>query len=262
MKKPEGKSTITITFGDSGENHVGMQKLSEKAQKGFTTDDLLRIFLFFKDDYDVEHVYLESYLPKELRSEKTRNSSILIIRDAIQAFELDHDETFRTLKGLEWDSKFWSQKHGRVVNKKARWNLCFADFQQDPDYEAKKGRVYDFKDVSTLEKIRSDMASLLGEHVSKFIAEGNYYHDSSSCGIGYHSDNERKMVIAIRFGEPMPLVFQWYHLGAAIGPKMKFTIGGGDMYIMSEKAVGTDWMTKKIPTLRHAAGSQKYTGLL
>jgi hypothetical protein len=26
----------------------------------------------------------------------------------------------------------------------------------------------------------------------------------------------------------------------------------GDFYVMSEKAVGTDWMKKIIPTLRHA----------
>ena len=28
---------------------------------------------------------------------------------------------------------------------------------------------------------------------------------------------------------------------------------------MSEKAVGTDWKRKKFPTLRHAAGCEKYT---
>ena len=35
----------------------------------------------------------------------------------------------------------------------------------------------------------------------------------------------------------------------------------GDVYCMSEKTVGTDWMTapKKHYTLRHAAGSEKYT---
>jgi len=29
----------------------------------------------------------------------------------------------------------------------------------------------------------------------------------------------------------------------------------GDMYVMSEKAVGTDWKQRKIATLRHAAGT-------
>jgi hypothetical protein len=35
----------------------------------------------------------------------------------------------------------------------------------------------------------------------------------------------------------------------------------GDLYVMSEKAVGQDWKRKVIPTLRHAAGAKKYTGL-
>ena len=30
--------------------------------------------------------------------------------------------------------------------------------------------------------------------------------------------------------------------------------GDGDIYVMSENAVGTDWNIKKTPTLRHAAG--------
>ena len=35
----------------------------------------------------------------------------------------------------------------------------------------------------------------------------------------------------------------------------------GDIYIMSEKAVGNDWLNSNIPTLRHAAGAEKYTSL-
>lgn len=33
------------------------------------------------------------------------------------------------------------------------------------------------------------------------------------------------------------------------------------VYIMSEKAVGTDWKHSSIPTMRHAAGCRKYTNL-
>jgi len=32
--------TITITFGDQAENHVGMQKIGQKAESGFTIDDI------------------------------------------------------------------------------------------------------------------------------------------------------------------------------------------------------------------------------
>jgi hypothetical protein len=33
----------------------------------------------------------------------------------------------------------------------------------------------------------------------------------------------------------------------------------GDLFVMSEKAVGTDWKSWKSYTLRHATGAQKFT---
>ncbi len=40
---------------------------------------------------------------------------------------------------------------------------------------------------------------------------------------------------------------------------MIFPVDGGDIYVMSEKAVGTDWHMKKIFTLRHATGCAQFT---
>ena len=37
---------------------------------------------------------------------------------------------------------------GRVVNKRANHHhLCFADCDQEPDYENKRGRIVDFKNI-------------------------------------------------------------------------------------------------------------------
>jgi hypothetical protein len=38
-----------------------------------------------------------------------------------------------------------------------------------------------------------------------------------------------------------------------IGEEMKFKLKHGDIYIMNEKAVGSDGKKRKIPILRHAA---------
>lgn len=35
-------------------------------------------------------------------------------------------------------------------------------------------------------------------------------------------------------------------------------VNDGDIYVMSDKAVGYDWKKKTINTLRHAAGAEKY----
>lgn len=40
---------------------------------------------------------------------------------------------------------------------------------------------------------------------------------------------------------------------------MIFPVDGGDIYVMSEKAVGTDWKKKNLYTLRHATGCSKFT---
>jgi hypothetical protein len=57
----------------------------------------------------------------------------------------------------------------------------------------------------------------------------------------------------------MNLIYQWYKDGVKVGDPIKLLLNHGDVYIMSEKAVGFDWKKQKIYTLRHAAGSKKYT---
>lgn len=92
-------------------------------------------------------------------------------------------------------------------------------------------------------------------------AEGNYYYDTKKTGIGFHGDSERCIVVAARLCESIPLVYNWFHNSEAIGSRVELNINHGDIYVMSEKAVGTDWKKKSIYTLRHAAGCSKFTSL-
>jgi hypothetical protein len=85
------------------------------------------------------------------------------------------------------------------------------------------------------------------------------YYDVSKCGIGFHGDAERRKVIAIRLGESMPLHYQWFQNSKPVGQRIELQINNGDLYIMSDKAVGFDWLKKKQLTLRHAAGCKIYT---
>jgi hypothetical protein len=91
------------------------------------------------------------------------------------------------------------------------------------------------------------------------VCEGNLYDDPLRNGIGYHGDTERRKVIALRLGEEMPMHWQWYHRSKPVGEPFQFMLGGGDLYIMSEKAVGNDWRSSSLYTLRHAAGAERYT---
>ena len=100
--------------------------------------------------------------------------------------------------------------------------------------------------------------------VVEFQAEGNLYHDGGikHTGLGYHGDAERRMVIAIRTGNnTMPLHYQWFYKSKKVGPNFSVDIAPADLYVMSQKAVGTDWLKKSILTLRHAVGAPKYVHL-
>ena len=55
--------------------------------------------------------------------------------------------------------------------------------------------------------------------------------------------------------------FQWFKDGMPIGNSIDLALNDGDVYIMSEKAVGADWKLRSKYTLRHAAGADKYRSL-
>lgn len=58
-------------------------------------------------------------------------------------------------------------------------------------------------------------------HSEELAAEGNYYYDTSKCGIGFHGDAERKKVVALRLchGKAHPIHYQWFQKGKPIGER-------------------------------------------
>ncbi len=121
-----------------------------------------------------------------------------------------------------------------------------------------KGTVIPFSKAPILGKFREAIPCYSGEQTRNLKAEINYYYDVTKCGIGYHGDAERKIVICARLGASIPICYQWYHQSKRVGPGVELELHHGDVYAMSEKAVGTDWRRRVIPTLRHAAGCGKY----
>ena len=150
---------------------------------------------------------------------------------------------------------------GRVVNKRARYNLCYGKFSQEPDYSEGRGTVVNFKDVPLTSELRKNIGEYVGSKGKNLQGEGNLYYDSTRTGIGFHGDSERRKVVALRLGESIPLVYSWFLQCKSVGHPMKLNLQHGDLYIMSEKAVGFDWKRRKVLTLRHAAGCEKYTTL-
>jgi hypothetical protein len=184
---------------------------------------------------------------------------VLVLKNGVSALLGSSAALHEEHSNLEVDKKAYM--YGRVVSKKARWNLCFDTAGHEPDYERGKGRVVAYDDVPLTKRLKESFSEWFGEKARNLKGEGNYYYDVTKCGIGFHGDTERRKVVAVRLGASLPLHFQWFHEGSAVGQRIILPLDDGDIYLMSEKAVGTDWKTQRIPTLRHATGSSAYTTL-
>ena len=254
--------TKTITWSGRIENQKGMEMIGEEEKSGHTYEQLVMCMQKFEakkqgccELLDINE--LGGINEMKIKDEdKPEKAYLLIIRNGVdimldEAF-MNTDDVWNELESFEWDTKAWMK--GRVVNKKARANVCIADFSQRPDYENKKGTVIDFADLPVLSEIRANLSGFL-EDAKNMLAEGNYYTDlkQKEVGIGFHGDTERRKVVAMRFGESMDLHYQWFYKTEPIGKRVQVMLNDGDIYVMSEKAVGFDWMKKNSYTVRHAA---------
>ena len=250
-------SALTITFCDRGENHIGNQQIGNLATQGFTFDELQSIKNNI-DKYNIESylINLVQYLPEQHNENKSINAGILIIKNGVDIFVKPPDLVWSELSSLTYDSH--ALMYGQVREKHARHNLCFGDIDQTADYSSGKGTIINFSHVPYLSHIRKYLPELLGKKANNLVAEANYYYNINKCGIGYHGDAERKIVVGVRLGTDFPLCYYW-HLGKdRISQRIDFDLKHGDIYIMDEKTCGFDYKKRKIPTLRHAAGCNKY----
>lgn len=267
-KKKETTIAITITYGDVAENHIHMQKISAvDIDEGLTVEELgIAKSRFEKLGCNCNLYDLKQLAGKEIPIDD--EAAILVVRNGVDLLLDDIEKTKDDMLDeqllLEWDTTILSVKHknngkGGVVNKNARHNLCYSDTSQEPDIVNGRGTIVSFKNIPCTSQIRERLPEFLGEKTRRLVAEGNKYYDTKKTGIGYHGDGERLVVVAVRLGESIPLHYQWYHRFKPVGSNIRLELNHGDIYIMSAKAVGTDWKRSSIYTLRHAAGSSKYT---
>lgn len=255
-------SCITITFGDQAENHKGMQIIGNAADKGFSIEDLELAKQKFESKGAICYLVDLKLLLEENVRNKADEAKVLVVKNGVDVLlkksKSNKQNLFDELSALEWDTKAFM--YGRVVNKHARYNLCFDDVAQEPDYQQGKGRIIAWNSVPLLKKIKKSLGKFV-MGANGLAGEGNYYYDVSKTGISFHGDSERFKVIGIRLGSKMPLCYQWFLNSEPVGTKLKIDLENGDLYLMSEKTVGKDWKSKLIYTLRHAAGCEKYTNV-
>ena len=246
--------SFTVTWSKVVENGPGMEKIGTLAPEGFLRTDLETAQKAFERvcPGSTRLLDLNEALPPD--SVRDPNACILIVRDAARKFfgmraaqlreELVH-------LGGHWDCQKFMR--GTVKQSIARRNLCISTYAQAPDIARGKGTVVPWSDVPGLHHVQQGLSSYLGPKAVDLHAEGNFYHHPKA-GIGFHGDAERKIVIAMRFGEPLRLHYQAYHRFEPVGERLSVDdLREGDLYIMASKATGHDWRSSSILTWRHAA---------
>jgi len=239
--------TITITFGDRIVNHVGMQQLGTE-QDGLAASDILRMDVAFqKLGCKVKVIDLYKVLQLSEEPKQGEEALVLLVSGAVQALGIDATALGKDLAALQWDTRCYMK--GRVVNKRARYNLCFARTSQEPMYHAKQGRVIAFDQVPPLARLKQELDKLTERDL---LAEGNYYYNED-CYIGFHGDVERNVVVGCRFGREKNMTWQAFLRSQPVGDACELVLEEGMLYAMTPKAQGIDWRRTSVLTFRHAA---------
>jgi len=278
--EPE-KRAVTFTWCECGENHAGgfQEGTIVAPGKGFNLKDLQQGAENAAANWGcsceihdlkkgIEGVTIANKKNIPFKGE-VNEAHLLIMRDLLTLILKQHGYTLKDLMkevtSRKWDMQYFDRRRKRVLNKLARYNYMVSKKARASNYHegGNVGTTYAFSEMPIMNIIRKEIGKLGEKFTLLIVAEGNLYPDGGvkKNGIGWHGDTERRMVFAMRFGlDPsMPFYYQWFHDAKAQGKRMEFPLNAGDMYVMSEWAVGTDWKKKSLVTLRHATGAAKYT---
>ena len=255
------KKTWSLTIGNGGENHTGMEFLGKRRKKGEGWDinrllgakDLLEnIFGKKVELFNLNELCLEGVEIPE--GKKPKDAYLMVVRNFLTT-EV-HENFKKELSSYEWDRKYFDTRRQKVLNKHARANVCYGKTGRAADFENKKGTIIGFEQSPLVEKLLRVVEILMND--KDLIVEGNQYDDVGKNGIGPHGDTERVLVACLRVGEAMTMKFGMFNNCLMKGVAFQTIINGGDLYFMSEEAVGAEWKHRSKWIWRHAAGAPKY----
>ena len=253
--------TWSLTIGNGGENHTGMEFLGNLRKKGqgwdlarllYAKDVLENIFDKQVDLYNLNKECLEGVtIPK---ASKPKDAYLMVVRGFLT--DRVHKNMIKELGSYKWDRKYWDTRRQKVLNKLARANVCYGKEGRAANYAEGKGTIMGFDQSPLVGNLLQVIEILMKDE--GLIVEGNQYDDVSKNGIGPHGDTERVCVACLRVGASMPMKFGMFWNCKVRGKPFETIINGGDLYFMSEEAVGAEWKSRSKWIWRHCAGAPKY----
>ena len=262
---------FAATFCEVGENGPPpMERVGEEVDRGLTADEVRQI----RKDLGLPKACLKELgdlCPVSYSCQHfTDDAVVLHIPNGVNVLvgeESAADALLAELAPLKADKMaLMGRGEGRKVkHKKARHNSLLYDAPQEADYPNGKGTIHKVGDLACWARLRGAIVdrvpALQSSLKAPMVVEINKYYDTlgaigKATGIGWHGDEERKIVVGIRLGasEDMPMNWQWFYRHEPVGEKLVLPLQHGDMYIMSAKAVGTDRPKWARYTVRHATG--------
>ena len=241
------EESYTVLFGDC----VGVHSApltGRVADHGFSVAHLRKVASeLCEKGIDAEIVDLTPYCEHSNPEE----ACVLIIRGYDPSLA---NESLRCVREIEYDT--FTYAYNSVKHAHSRHMVYAAAGRREAQKDKGLHTVLPWSDLNVLDTARKWVTEALGttDVQSACILK---YPNINSCGIRWHGDGERRQTILYRLGNNSsrrPLHLQWYMNYNAISKPITIPLHHGDFLVSSAKAVGFDWKTKSIPTLRHATG--------
>lgn len=247
-----------LTLGEQSEIHVGCPIIGDGlAEEGFTVEELVKFSKEFKDS---KLVLLHKELPKN--KQKGNEAAVLLIKGGVNTIMKDEfyaDKMMKEQDSIKYDKFYFDSRRKKKFNKIARHNTIFSSVSIEHNEDYSQSTVIGYNRVPYFAKLRARLPEVFGKKAEALNSEGNHYYDKK-CGISWHGDGERKKVICCSLGTPTMLKFYWRQPKESIpcSKIFEFYVEHGDIYIMSGKATGWDWLKRSKYRVVHAAGAEKY----
>ena len=183
---------------------------------------------------------------------------LLIGSDAAAKLYKEQDE-------IRYSGRFLDK--GKLKIRRAHKTMAFGVEGRDASDDYTQPTVTAFSEVPMMDKIRTSLQNLLGNRTADLEVDGTKYHTSfhekgddgkpmkKNSNKGWHGGDKRTIVIGVCLGAPVTLSFIWRLPGSQKNlddTKVSVSLTHGDVYVMSEIAIGSNWKSSSLLRCLHS----------